>query len=303
MQSLIEALQYRLPTTGYLDSRFNRTDLLKRDWVNYDRLLFVDQMGFRLSGDLTLRKGNWEIWERPHFAIPKFPEGETVTHSRLGLYRDHGRPDYPDQKDGYKAAILRTSCEFVSEEEFKRDLASLTRLYIERPHLWGFPSRLMTADGWQHIAVGIGGAVLGGAIGFFATGELTYAGLGTGLIAPSMGLSGILHASSEWWAKKHIPAINQYMSGQTAEATLVEEQVYITTALIQREVYTALQNEGFAITPEKFLQIYAQMPYSLRQRRAVEIIRARRGVDDSGKIPEVVLPNMVGVARAILAVA
>lgn len=183
-------------------------------------------------------------------------------------------------------------------------MASFTKYYIERPRVWGFPSRAMTADGWQHFVAYGGGAVLGSAIGFFVDGTLGSVSNGAALAIPSAGLSGILHASSELWAKRHIPHINQYMSGQTAEATLVTEQNRIIEVLIQRELYATLQNEGLTITPEDFLgKIYHQLPYSLRQRRAAEITSVRTAEDGSHKIPDVALPYMLGVARAVLAIA
>lgn len=298
MSFSIEALQYRLPAIDYLDQHHNRGDLLK-DGSFYDWLVLVEQMGFRQGESLPAKKGTWEIWERPYFAIPNFPEGETVIHSSLGKYRRWG-----NEGPSYNAAILRTSYEPIPAEEFRRDLASFTRFYVERARLWGFPSRLMTADGLQHLAAYVGGVVLGGAMGFFVDGTLGSVTNGAVLAIPSIGLSGVLHASSEWWAKRHIPHINQYMSGQTAEDTLVKEQNRITEVLIQRELYVALQNEGFAITPEDFTRkIYGQMPYSLRQRRAAEITSARTAESDSDKIPEIALPNILGVARVILTVA
>lgn len=300
MPSLIESLKYRLPKSGNLDSRFNRADLLKAgSESNYDRLVFVNQMGFGLVDSLHLPVGSWAIWNRPNFAIPNFPEGETVTHSRLGLYYSRGNED-----PSHNGAILRMSYEPVTEEEFKRDLASFTKYYIERPRVWGFPSRLMTADGWQYpVAIG-GGAVLGSAIGVLTEGTGTIFTNWVNLAYPLTGIIGALHASSELWAKRHIPALNQYMSGQTAESTLVTEQNRIIEVLIQRELYAALQNEDITITPEDFVgKIYRQMPYSLRQRRAAEITSVRTAGSDSDKIPEVALPHMLGVAKAILAIA
>lgn len=254
MPSLIEALQYRLPKTGYLDQHDNRGNLLKEDWgfYFYDRLVFIEQMGFRQGESLSAKKGTWEIWERPFFAIPNFPEGETVIHSSLGEYRRWG-----NEGPSHNGAILRMSYEPVPKEEFIQDLASFTKYYIERPWVWGFLSRLMTVE----------------------------------MIV-------------EWWAKRQIPHINQYMSGQTAENALVAEQGHIGAVLVQRELFGALQKENIELTPEQFLRrIYPHIPLPLTQRRVAEITGAQVAGDESPKITEVALPYMLGVAKAILAVA
>ncbi len=82
--------------------------------------------------------------------------------------------------------------------------------------------------------------------------------------------------------------------GSNATHTLQEQQDHNTKVAIQKELYSAMQQEGLDLSPEQFLRtVFKNMPDSLVEKRKEEI------KDQDAKIPRDSLPKMLAVAQIL----
>jgi len=94
--------------------------------------------------------------------------------------------------------------------------------------------------------------------------------------------------------------VNQYMIGSDATGEILGEKEHITTVSIQRELFAKLKEERAGMTPEEFLEVYEQMPYSLIEARETELQQANVGKPGLEERVETPISRMVNVADLIL---
>ena len=239
---------------------------------SYDHVAqLARERDFRQLDTFRSKRGLWYVFERLDHEIPNFPEGYAITHSMLGVYEGDSSKTH---------AVLRLSSEPFPAEQFVQGLNAISRHYIERPFVFGFPSRLMT-DSLTPAAVAIVGVVAGGLSGdayndvanvaYYNTGKALLAGIFSGLVLPVVGHM-LLYPLSEWRARRKISSLEEYFVGNAVSNVLYQEQAHIKEVTVQRELYTALQQQGYDLTPEQFLtQVYQEIPRRLINERIQEI--------------------------------
>ena len=251
----------------------------------------ASDLGFNRVPGFGTKKGSWELFDRPFHEVPNFPEGETAINSSLALYK---RDDVVTQ------AVLRTSTEAYTDAELVDDLDAITKHYIERPRLFGFPSKEGTTIRNTFSTLVIG-TVITDAIGYQLTGQVINLGAFVGeLSAPAIHGAGWL--LGEMKAKRSISDLDQYTVGSNVENALQGEQAHVLQVAVQRELYQALRQDGAELTPDQFLEkIYGQMPTTLLQRRREEIEALRHSGQGSALDTRNTLPGMLDVARVLQA--
>lgn len=256
----------------------------------------MSQVGLRSDTNIPTKHGTWHIYEGIDLAIPNFPNGDTRVSEALALY----------ERDGNLTnTILRLQPGRVQEpftvEDLVDDLDSFTKYYIERPHLWGFPSEVLTR-GTTHLIIFGGGIPVGAAVGFIASGGDTTATTFGALIGETVptSITASLWGLAERRARGKISHKDEYMSGDNAAGALVQQKEHIVQTSIQRELFSALQQRGTTLTPDQFLSdIYAQMPSVLVNKRKEEIERAKYPEKYTNGLRDEALPKMVGVAQIL----
>ena len=306
MATPVESAAYHVPEPGHYsnylrDSYSFRRDVTRGGYGNnprrYDNLpILAQEIGLRSDKDVPTRHGTWHIYEGLDLAIPNFPDGDTRVNEALALY----------ERDGNLTnAILRLQPEHVQEsftvEDLADDLEAFTKYYIERPHISGFPSEILT-QAKTHMAIYLS-CIPGAAIGFFTfpEGSRESAALIGTLAGPlSSGVTVSFWGLAERRARGKIPHKDEYMSGDNAAGALAQQKEHIVQTSIQRELYSALRLRGTTLTPDQFLSdIYAQMPSVLVNKRKEEIERAKYPEKYTNGLKDEALPKMVGVAQIL----
>lgn len=306
MATPIEQATYHVPEpdhySNYLSSSYSfRRDVTKGGYGNnprrYENLpILAQEIGLRSDKDVSTRHGVWHIYEGSDLAIPNFPTGDTRVNEALALY----------ERDGNLTnAILRLQLGRTQEpftvENLADDLEAFTKYYIERPHLRGFPSEVLT-QGKTHMAIFLGGIPVGGAIGYLVSGgDFTAASFGAliGETVPAS-ITASLWGLAEKRARGKIPHKDEYISGDSAAGVLAGQKEHIVQTSIQRELYSALQQRGTTLTPDQFMSdIYAQMPSVLVSKRREEIERVKYPEKYTNGVEDEALTKMVGVAQIL----
>lgn len=255
------------------------------------------ELGFQRIADLSTKKAHWQIYDRPDHDVPNFPDGTTRISSSLAVYNN-------GDTEGILTlthAILRTSREPYPANEFKEDLASFTKHYIERPRISGFPSKELTSIRNMAISSPAGMALLGTAAYSFIQNTLESAIIG--VIIGEIGgpiIYGTLWGLSERHARRQIAHPEQYTVGNQAAWILEGERYHIVTVGIQKELYQALQQEGFDLSPDQFLEkIYKQIPQALVDKRYAEMKQAKYPKLKSPGEAENSLPELVKISHIL----
>lgn len=252
------------------------------------------EMGFRRTEDFPTKRAVWQVYDRPKHEVRNFPDTGTVINSTLAVRENEGELTH---------AILRTSLEPYTSGEFARDLEAFTKYYVERPRLLGFPSEVLT-KGETHVVIFLGGIPVGGAIGYLISGgDFTAAILGA-LIGETIpaSITASLWGLSERHARRQLSALDQYTSGDGARNTLYDERHHEIEVAVQRELYSAIQQEGVNLAPDEFLnKIYGQTPQVLVQKRHAEIERTRYSGLSSSSETGNTLPKLIEITRVLQA--
>jgi len=303
----VETAAYKLPQdralSQYRDySYFRETIEKKLDILDRDggfSSSHAQNYGFNYRPqEIVSRKGTWYIFDRFDHQIPNFPEGGTTIDAMLGIY---------DKGEREVNVVLRVSSHAFFIEQFREDLDTFSRYYIDRPSDLRLPSRFISSRSGV-ISFAAGGAAIGAAMfASIASREGGYPALAAilGLMPGAiLGLipEVVLYQLSEGYAKRKIYNLDQYMAGQHVPDYLRQEQSHINNVLIQREVYSTLQAEGIDMTPDDFLgKIYTYMPAPLVQARVREMAQVRQSNQQTEQ--SVVLPKIVQIARDLQATA
>lgn len=306
MATPVEQATYHVPEAGtysnYLSASFNfRRDITKGGYGDHSRHyenlpILAQEIGLRIDTDIPTRHGTWHIYEGLDLAIPNFPEGDTRVNEALALY----------ERDGdLTNAILRLQAEERQEpftiEDLADDLEAFTKYYVERPRLIGFPSEVLTS-GKTHISIFFGGIPTGALLGYFISGgdfNVIAGGALAGETLPAA-MTSSLWKLSERIARGKIPHKDEYISGDKAARVLADQKEHLVQTSIQRELYSALQQQGTVLTPDQFLNdIYTQMPSVLVNKRKVEIERAKYPEKYTNGLKDEAFPKMVGVAQIL----
>ncbi|MDO8573350.1 MAG: hypothetical protein Q7R77_01230 [Candidatus Daviesbacteria bacterium] len=210
---------YRLPDgDNTLGNRYNFSREAITKPGDYDDLpRLAEELGFLRGPDVSTKQSYWQIFERPEYDVPNFPDGSTKINSSLALY---------DTKGELTHAILRTAKKPYSSDEFARDLSAFTRHFIKRPRLLGFPSKELTRYRTVIAAITVG-SIIGGLVASHNVdvGEesfLAFLNVLNGAAFGGWGSAG-LWALSERYAKRSISHPEQYIVGDDVRNTLEEE--------------------------------------------------------------------------------
>lgn len=247
------------------------------------------ELGFAKVTKLPTKRSGWQVFARPEYDVPNFPEGATRVSSSLGIY---------GTGEELTRAILRTSPEPHPVREFEKDLASLTKHYIERPRLLGFPSVELTRIGHVFTALAVG--VIGGdAAGYYMGGDI----VNLGAVLGEMGgpaVYGVAWGLAERHARRSISHREQYTAGESVKWTLEGERYHNVKVAIQKELYQALQQEGASLSPDQFLdKIYGQIPEALIERRHAEVEQVKYPKTDPPRKIGNSFPELIKVSHAL----
>lgn len=282
------------PPEGYSTLAYSwrfRETVTKPSNLN-DLPLIAQELGFQRIADFSTRNSRWQVFDRQSHLVPNFSVAATRISSTLAVY---------DRKGELTHAILRTSRKPFQSEDFTRDLAAFTKHYVERPRLLGFPSELLT-NGKTHLAIFGGGIPVGGAIGYLASGgDITVASLGAlaGETIP-VSISASLWALSERHARRQISSPEQYVTGDSAQGTLLNERYHNVTVDIQTELYRALLEEDADLDPNQFLEkIYGQIPRALVIERHAEVEQTKYPRLDSPRETGNSLSRLIEVSHVL----
>lgn len=225
----------------------------------------AQQLGFTRIAEIPTKKAAWQVFDRPNHSVPNFPDGTTRISSTLAIYDTQGELTH---------AVLRTSPESYPTEEFGKDLENITKHFIERPRLLGYPSQELTKVRNVFLALAAG-VTIGSAADYYVVHSMGESILNAGTIIGELAgptAYGILWAHAERHARRSISHPEQYVTGRMAKGTLESERYHIIEVAVQRELYETLQQEGIALTPDQFLdKIYGQIPAALVSQRHTEI--------------------------------
>lgn len=289
MHRTVESEAWKAPE-GYstLAHSWHFNDVVKPANFN-DLPQIARELGFSKVADLPTKKSQWQVFERPEFDVPNFPEGSTRVSSSLGIY---------GTGEELTRAVLRTSPEPHSVREFEKDLESFTKHYIERPRLLGFPSVELTRIGHVFTALAVG--VIGGdAAGYYIGGDI----VNMGAVLGEMGgpaVYGVAWGLAERHAKRSISHREQYIAGESVKWTLQGERDHNIEVIIQKELYKALLDEDADLSPDRFLgKIYGQIPDALIERRHAEVEQVKYPRTDSPREIGNSLPKLIDVSHAL----
>ncbi len=270
----IDLEQYKPPISLTVDSQYG---LHLADVVDFAQTIdpkTIEQIGFTPMSNVRGRRGHWKVFERSNYPIPNFPEGETLINSALALY-DGFRPS--------QHVILRTSTEQINPLDFNRNVADITRFYIERPDFPKFPMRFKDVPFLHALGSAGLGAVLSRGVLLLtesAQNQPDYvlwvaSGFTVGALVP-LGLLGINHVRQGFFKEK-LP-LHQYSVTNQALKMLDAEEEYAANSLLQREIYQALQQKKIDIQPRDFLyRVYATLEdHPLAEVRREELKAQRR---------------------------
>ncbi|MCL5784467.1 MAG: hypothetical protein M1142_03895 [Patescibacteria group bacterium] len=298
MQTTIENQAYRPP---------EQYNTLANSWIKKDLLTLgsfnnlpqiAEELGFSKTTDIPTKKSRWQIFNRPDYDVPNFPDGSTRINSTLAVY---------GIDEGLIHAILRTSPESYPTEEFEKDLAAFTKHYIERPRLLGFPSKELTTMRNVLTSVFVGTATLS-VVDYYTINSMHAAGIipNIGSILGEIGgpsIYGTLWALSERHARRQISHPEQYVAGDTVRSTLQNERSHNIRVDSQRELYQALQQEGADLSPDQFLEtIYDRIPDPLIDQRYKEIEQIKYPKPDVSTETSNSLPKLLEASHVLLSI-
>lgn len=286
MNCVVAQQHYKFPS-GYVLLGNNNTlerELSPTDLSGLDQL--AEEIGFKETGNLiTARRGSWDIYERRDYEMPGFPEGSTTVHAMLGLY---------GTEKGTSQALLRISGERFGDDEFYANIQKLTRKYIERPRVFGFPSKASSSlSGFVYSM--LAGITVGAGIGYL--GDLGNEWIAVGAImgeisAPA--IYGVQYALGNRYAKSGLP-FDELVAGNSVEGVLEADKFYQSVVPVKKELYNRLKDEGLIDTPQEFIEnVYNRnvwpglVELRLQERRAEE--QGKKTVADA-------LERMVNVVR------
>jgi len=221
-------------------------------------------LGLARMGSVSTKYSDWEVYTRSNHEVPNFQAESTRFNSALGIYKGEGNR---------ANSILRISAESIPSDEFAHDMEVFTKHYIERPGILGFPSRFLSETKWQAGLV-MPAAALATAGVYLIRPEsgVINAGYVIGTIVEIAGY-GLLWHLSEQHARNQISALDQYIAGSGVEQALYREKQHTIKVAIQADIYDTLLQEGRELTPDQFLEIYDQIPVSLKGKREAEVTR------------------------------
>lgn len=243
-------------------------------------------LGFLKIYDLPTNRSRWEVFDRPNYEVPNFPDGATQISSTLAVYgHNEGQLTH---------AVLRTSTKPYRLSKFIQDVVAVNNHFVERPRIFGYPSQELTR--MRHwITFLVVGTVVGSAADYFFNYSLGDSIVNLGAIAGEIGgpvVFGALWQHSEKRAKRSISDLKQYSAGQSARAVLLGERYHKVTVDMQRELYVQLQQVDPELTPDQFLEnIYGQIPNALVAQRRTEVEQAGEGGNS--------LPKLIAVSNAL----
>jgi len=283
MAGRVEQAMYQIPEKGRFlnDSSVDpKQDITGVGWYyrhppNYEQLLQVaEKIGLTPDHDIPTKMGVWRVYKRDNLAIPNFQGKATLVNEALALYESN------ESEGKISSAILRLSPSDkpFTPEELARDLKVFTHYYVKRPRLLGFPSRALT---WFHqgptlplLSLPLVGAAVGwmAPVGWmispsestFIFEDIAVLHILNALIGALSGAAtnSILYglgALSEKRAKGKIPHKDEYMAGNHAVSTLLEQKGHIQRTSILEEVYASLQHDKPTLTPDEFLEYIAPL--------------------------------------------
>lgn len=182
----------------------------------------AQQLGFTDIGEIPTPRSRWKIFNRSGYPEANFADQlsfadkpSMATYSTLAVYGD---PDLTH-------AVMRTSEKKYPLEEFRKDLAAFTKYYVERPQIWGFPSRQLTR--MEHVFTAFVAGTIIGIIGDYNLAVIP----NEFIINPGLTLGGAAAASlqaalwqlAERRARHSISNSEQYSAGEQAANILREE--------------------------------------------------------------------------------
>ena len=169
---------------------------------------------------------------------------------------------YPAKGD---VSVLRASENPFSEDEFKSDVAKLTRAYIERPLFLGYPSSMTHGVGGLltgMVGGGLAGLGIVGVIDTFVDVEHTayawsYLWSMLGGVVAFYGFSAVSELLNG------LSNRNEYYLNESAANVIRSEETHARTVQLQRDLYTTLRGEGSNMSPQEFLGRFEQLPNKL----------------------------------------
>jgi hypothetical protein len=229
--SRTEEERYQIPERYFLNRRNLARDLLRHDANGSAGYLVVQptHLAFNLTDQIYNQDNFWQIYQASNLAVPNFPDGYTTINAQVGLYNpDQG---FRFREDKVEQVILRISESPIDPDEFKGDLESFTKLFIQRP------------------AVGVD-AFVGGVTRLLG-------GMGIPILPEKL-------------ARRRIPDLGKYMAGESASSALDEMKQHYSTVTLQKDLYRQLREEGFNLSADQFLEeIYEGLPSELISEREV----------------------------------
>jgi len=218
---------------------------------------YVLQHGFTEKGEERTRRGIWKFFSSNPRRVPNFVLEETVLYESLAVYR-------PNNAKG-DVSVLRASENPFSEDEFKSDVAKLTRAYIERPLFLGYPSSMTHGVGGLltgMVGGGLAGLGIVGVIDTFVDVEHTayawsYLWSMLGGVVAFYGFSAVSELLNG------LSNRNEYYLNESAANVIRSEETHARTVQLQRDLYTTLRGEGSNMSPQEFLGRFEQLPNKL----------------------------------------